>query len=77
VAQRRLHLGQRGAAVNGMPASAWRSQCGDTASLMPAFLAARLTHAVDGTLGQVAALAAGEDGLGWRRRRRARTGATG
>ena len=42
---------------------AWRSQCGDTASLMPALLGRALDHAVDGALGQVAAFAAAEDGI--------------
>jgi hypothetical protein len=42
---------------------AWRSQRGDTASLMPGSLGRALDHAVDGALGQMAAVAAGEDGI--------------
>jgi hypothetical protein len=42
---------------------AWRSQCGDTASLMPAFLAVRLTMPLTARSGQVAAFAAREDGI--------------
>ena len=41
---------------------AWRSQCGDTASLMPAFLTVRLTTPLTAH-GQVAAFAAGEGGI--------------
>ena len=40
---------------------AWRSQCGDMASLMPALAGRALDHTVDGALGQVTAFAAGED----------------
>ena len=63
MAQRRLHLGQRGAAVDGMRAVRV-AQPVRRYSLVDAGLPGRaLDHAVDGALGQVAAFAAGEDGI--------------
>ena len=61
--KRRLHLGQRSAAVDGMRAVRVAQPVGGY-SLVDAGLPGRaLDHAIDGALGQVAAFAAGEDGI--------------